>query len=147
MKKISVTSLSILFFISVFLPVSVFSQDISKHNTTHQKSKKTFIQDKPDINTFIPVDEEPVPLDLVRPEYPEVALKSGVKGLVYVKVLIDENGKPDNAVVIKSAAGILNNSVINSALKSTFSPAVKEGQKISCWTIIRYSFRLLTDIR
>jgi TonB family protein len=147
MKKILLTSLSILIFLSVIIPASVLSQDISNLTRTNAKSKKTVIKDKPDIYSYIDVDEDPLPQKIVRPVYPELALKSGVVGSVFVKVLIDETGKPNDAVVIKSAANILNSSVIQAAMNSSFSPAVKEGEKISCWTTVRYSFRMISDLR
>ena len=51
---------------------------------------------EPDINAFISVDQEAVPvnLDQIRKQvgYPQIARDAGIQGQVVIRVLIDENG-------------------------------------------------------
>lgn len=95
----------------------------------------------PDISTFRWVDKEPVPLKISRPVYPSMAIESGITGKVFVKVLVDQEGNPKYAVVIKSSSLVLNNSAVDASLKSKFKPAIVAGKKVSFWIVIPYSFK------
>jgi periplasmic protein TonB len=139
-KSIFLLSLAMLL-ISFSISGKILSQDISGIYKETSKFNPVNKNIYPDINTFVFVNIEPVPLKIVRPIYPSFALKTGQKGAVFVKVLIDENGKPKDALVIKSTSIIFNNSAISAALKSSFEPAIKEGNKVSYWVVIPYSFK------
>ena len=48
---------------------------------------------EPGIDDFVAVEVEPVAIVEVKPNYPEVARLAEVEGTVYVKVLVDKEGK------------------------------------------------------
>ena len=76
------------------------------------------------------------------PEYPEEAKKGKITGKVFVKIFIDEVGKPKKAVIIKSDNYIFNNSTINAAMKSRFTPAMQDGKPVAVWIVLPYRFTL-----
>ncbi len=96
----------------------------------------------PDIDAFIPVEKYPEIVVAAQPQYPEMAKRAGIEGKVYVKVLIDKEGKPKKAVVIKTDAEIFNDAAIEAAMKSIFTPALQNNKPISVWIVIPYKFRL-----
>ena len=57
----------------------------------------------PPMDTFISVQEQPKPIKIVDPEYPELAKQAGIEGTVIVAALIDKNGKVRDAKVVKSS--------------------------------------------
>ncbi|NJD22923.1 MAG: TonB family protein [Melioribacter sp.] len=96
----------------------------------------------PDVNEFRQVQKFPEMIESAKPEYPEVAKRAGITGKVFVKVLVDKEGTPKKAIVIKSEAEILNQSAVDAALKSKFTPALDEGKPISVWIVLPYKFNL-----
>ena len=96
----------------------------------------------PDMNAFIPVEKEPDIVVNSKPDYPEIAKRAGVEGTVYVKILIDKEGKPKKAVVIKSSADMFNDVSVAAAMKYVFTPAIQNKQPIPVWIVIPFKFKL-----
>ncbi len=97
-----------------------------------------------DLELKEPVEVEVMPkvLELAKPYYPELAKKARIQGKVFVKVLIDKEGIPKEAVVVKSDNEIFNKPSTDAAMKSKFSPAVNKGEKITAWVVLPYSYKL-----
>ncbi|MCX7879748.1 MAG: energy transducer TonB [Ignavibacteria bacterium] len=122
--------------------------DISQLPTDFNLDQKVEIKQKeeePDIDEFIPFEKEPY-IDLVdlqkRIVYPEMARKAGIEGQVVIRVLVDKTGKPKRAVVQSSDSEMLNQAAIDAVMKSTFTPAIQNGQPIMCWVSIPIRFKL-----
>ncbi len=96
----------------------------------------------PDINAFVPVEKEPDIVVESKPEYPEIAKRAGVEGTVYVKILVDKDGKPKKAVVIKSNADMFNDVSIAAAMKCVFTPAIQNKRPIPVWIVMPFKFKL-----
>lgn len=91
---------------------------------------------------FVPYEKEPVVVRKVEPKYPEIALRAGLEGNVYLKVWVDKEGKVRKAVVLKSDAEIFNQPATNAALQWVFTPAVMQKGPVSVWVSIPFRFRL-----
>ena len=78
----------------------------------------------------------------VKPEYPEIAKRAGITGRVFVKVLVDKEGKPKRAVVIKTDSDLFNDAAIAAAMKSAFTPALQNNHPIAVWIVLPYKFQL-----
>jgi len=98
--------------------------------------------EEPDINAFVAVEKMPELVVQAQPEYPEIARRAGITGKVYVKVLIDKEGKPKKAVIIKSDAEVFNDVSIAAAMKCVFTPAIQNNKPVSVWIVIPYKFTL-----
>ena len=96
----------------------------------------------PDMNEFILVEKYPELIESVKPEYPEIAKRAGITGKVFVKVLVDKNGSPKKAIVIKSDSELFNPSAVDAAMKSKFTPAINNGEAIAVWIVLPYKFSL-----
>jgi TonB family protein len=96
----------------------------------------------PDIDTFIPVENQPQPIIQPPPIYPHLAQLTGLEGTVYVKILVGEDGTPIRAVIHKSDAEVFNESAIEAAMNSSFTPAILNNEPVACWVIIPYRFQL-----
>jgi TonB family protein len=87
------------------------------------------IENEPDF------DSPPVPIQMVRPEYPEIARKMGMEGVVRLKVLVLEDGDVGGIEIIESANPLLLDAAITALRQSMFSPARKSGRPC-CGTVI-----------
>jgi protein TonB len=91
---------------------------------------------------FVPYEKEPVVVRKVDPKYPEIALRAGLEGNVYLKVWVDKEGKVRKAVVLKSDAEIFNQAAMDAANQWVFTPAVMQKGPVSVWVSIPFRFRL-----
>jgi len=96
----------------------------------------------PDMNAFTAVEKLPEMVRQVAPEYPEIAKRAGITGKVFVKVLVDKEGRPKRAVVIKSDSELFNQVSIEAAMKSAFTPALQNQHPIAVWIVLPYRFTL-----
>jgi TonB family protein len=77
-------------------------------------------------------------------EYPPLARKLRVEGVVVVSVLIDENGQVQETRMeepIKQKVGI-NEAALSAARSARYKPATKEGVRVKMWTRLRIPFKL-----
>jgi len=100
------------------------------------------IDEEPGIDAFIPFEKTPEMVVAVKPEYPEIAKRAGITGKVFVKVLVDKEGKPKRAVVIKTDSDLFNDAAIAAAMKSAFTPALQNNHPIAVWIVLPYRFQL-----
>ena len=104
--------------------------------------KKEVKGEEPDPATFIVVEKNPEPVKLVKPVYPEIAQKAGLTGVVILRVLVNKEGKPTIAVVIKADNEIFIEPAMKAAMETLFSPAIQRGEPITCWINIPFRFAL-----
>jgi len=128
----------------LFIECNLYSQAIP--NFGGDKSSKKIAEKTeeayPDIDEFVAVDQQPAIIKRAPVSYPELAKKARIEGNVYLKVLVDKDGKPKKAVVFKSDAEVFNEAAIQSALKSTYSAAVSDGKPVASWLVLPFTFKL-----
>jgi protein TonB len=100
------------------------------------------IDEDPAMDAFIPYEKGPEIVKKVIPKYPEMALRAGLEGTVWVKILVDKDGKPKKAVVIKSTVEILNDAAVEAAMQFVFTPAVMNNGAVRVWVAIPFRFYL-----
>jgi protein TonB len=100
------------------------------------------IDDDPAMDEFVPYEKGPEVVKSVKPKYPEMALRAGLEGTVWVKILVDKDGKPKKAVVIKSSVEIFNNVAVEAAMQFVFTPAVMNNGAVRVWVAIPFRFHL-----
>ncbi len=79
-----------------------------------------------------------------KPGYPALAKQLGVQGVVVLSVLVDENGRVQEARLvepIKQKVGI-NESALAAARGAQYRPATKGGVRVKMWTRLRIPFKL-----
>jgi periplasmic protein TonB len=91
---------------------------------------------------FVPYEKEPTVVKKVEPKYPEIALRAGLEGNVFLKVWVTKEGKVREAVIIKSDAEIFNQAAKDAALQWVFTPAVMQKGPVAVWVSIPFRFRL-----
>jgi len=91
---------------------------------------------------FFNLDQKPALEKKVAPRYPASAKEAGITGRVVLKVYINEDGKVDKAEVLKSVNEDLDEAAMEAASGLTFSPGIKNGEKVPCIMAVPYDFRL-----
>ena len=96
----------------------------------------------PEPEMFFAFDTYPQVLQAAEPEYPDLARRAEVEGLVVVMVTIDESGRVISAWVGQSEAEILNDAAIAAAYKFRFSPAKQRDVPVKATISIPFRFTL-----
>jgi protein TonB len=94
-----------------------------------------------EIFEFFAVEEQPVRVSEVAPEYPEAARQANIEGTVFVRALVGTEGRIEQAEVLKGPE-LLHAAAIQAALATTFTPAKQNGMAVKCWVQMRFAFEL-----
>lgn len=73
-------------------------------------------------------------------DYTETARRKHVTGSVRLRVLLDANGTVSKVVSLETLTDGLTEAAIDSAWKTTFIPATKDGRPVSVWVEIDHEF-------
>jgi protein TonB len=77
------------------------------------------------------------------PSYPRKARRMGYEGIVMLKVLVDENGRVDDLMVLESSGyPILDRTALGSVRKWLFEPGTEGGIKKKMWVKVPIRFDL-----
>jgi TonB family protein len=77
------------------------------------------------------------------PDYPADAKRLGQQGVVHVKLLINSQGTPSNALIAKSSGyPLLDDSAVKTVLTWKFLPAKKDGQTIDSYVLVPVHYKL-----
>lgn len=99
------------------------------------------VEDEPGMDEFVAYEQPPAPIKKVEPEYPDLARKAGVEGRVFVKVLVDKEGRVKKAVIL-SGPEIFHEPSIAAAMRWVFKPAIQRDKPIAVWVALPFLFRL-----
>lgn len=91
---------------------------------------------------FVPYDSPPQPIQIVKPVYPDIARQAGLEGTVYLKLLIDVDGKVIHTKVLSSPHESLTQSAIEAAMQCRFSPALQRDKPVRVWAAQGFQFLL-----
>ncbi len=98
----------------------------------------------PDQGEFVPYDERPVPVNSIQPVYPQLERRAGIEGDVWLKVLVDVEGRVRDVIVAKESgkSESFGRAAMEAALKTVWKPAISNGQPVAVWITYKVSFRL-----
>jgi TonB family protein len=86
------------------------------------------------------LDRIPVPVNIVRPGYPEAFVGSGLEGTVTVEFYIDESGEVRLPVVLDQTAGDFGGAAMEAVRQWKFEPPVKDETPVVALARQRFSF-------
>ena len=98
------------------------------------------VEAEPD--TFTPVEKLPAPVIQPVPDYPEIPLRAGIEGTVWLRIWVTKEGKTKKAEVIKTDSELFNQAAIDAAMKWVFTPAVMNNGPVAVWVTIPFKFKL-----
>jgi protein TonB len=98
----------------------------------------------PSPDQFVPFEVAPEPINSVQPKYPELAQRANIQGTVWVKALVDKEGKVRDVLIVKDSganAGF-EEAAIEAAKETVWKPAISNGQPIAVWVTYKVDFKL-----
>jgi protein TonB len=98
----------------------------------------------PSPDQFVPFEEAPVQITSVTPKYPELAQRANIQGTVWVKALVDKEGKVRDVIIVKpsGANAGFEEAAIEAAKETVWKPAISNGQPIAVWVTYKVEFKL-----
>jgi protein TonB len=96
-----------------------------------------------------PVEETPVYwnmklIDMKPPVYPPRCLRMGIEGRVKVRVLVGENGRPQEVTLGQSSGeSALDEAAMDAVRTWRFEPARRNGVPVRAWAIVPVEFKLI----
>jgi len=110
-------------------------------DTKIEQIKLVELEEFPKPDEFIPVEKLPEPIHQEKPVYPPNASKAGFEGTVWIKALVDVDGKIKEAFVQKkSGTPALDNAALEAAFKCTYAPGEQNGQPVAVWISYKVEF-------
>lgn len=121
---------------------------------------------------YVPVEKQPRIIRQAVPAYAEVALRDSIEGRIIVKLWVDKDGKPHQAIILKRIleaggkelqiqgtlehgyvvirgdrvdAAVFDQPTIDAAMKYRFTPAIMNGKPVAVWVVIPFTFKLKPD--
>lgn len=93
---------------------------------------------------FVPYDVLPVQVSTVNPAYPPIAQRAGVEGVVWLKALVDKEGRVRDVNIVKdsNANAGFEEAAIDAAYKTSWKPALANGQPTAVWVTYKVEFVL-----
>ena len=75
-------------------------------------------------------------------KYPEMARKAGIEGRVIVQFIVNENGKVENPVVVRSIGGGADEEALRCVKKAEFKPGMQRGKPVRVQYSLPVVFKL-----
>ena len=98
----------------------------------------------PSPDDFIPVEEQPTKVIDVKPIYPDLAQRAGIEGDVWIKALVDKEGKVRDVIIVRDSganAGF-EDAAEKAAYETVWRPAIANGQPVALWVTYKVQFKL-----
>ena len=97
---------------------------------------------------FVPVENQPVLIGGLdglqrRVVYPEIALRAGVSGTVFVRFVVDEEGRVVDPEIVRSPNDALSRAALTAVRESAFEPGTQRGRAVK----VRYSLPIRFILR
>jgi len=92
--------------------------------------------------TFTIYEEEPSPIRVVKPEYPEIARMAEIEGTVYLYLLIDKAGEVRDVMVVRPLNDACDSAAVRAVRQWLFSPALQADKPVAVWIGMAVDFRL-----
>lgn len=143
---------------------SEVQNNIEVENNVIQKLFFSLTMNPVDPPDFVAVEKQPQPLlgHSPSPQYPLIAQRDSVEGVIWIKLVVDEDGIVKKTQVLKktftknnveidlehaklstkAAADSLTITVLDAASRWKFSPAILKGEPVRVWVSIPFKFKL-----
>ena len=111
------------------------------------RTQNNVSSDLPGIHEYIFVEQEPRILNFEeirkRVGYPLKAIKAGIEGKVYFRVLVNQNGECQKYVITRLAHPLLNEAASKYIEQLKFSPARVRSTSVAYWINVPFRFSLV----
>jgi periplasmic protein TonB len=85
---------------------------------------------------------QPVLIHKVNPDYPEIARKARIQGVVILEAVITKDGTVENAKVLRRLHPILDQAAVNAVQQWRYKPAKLNGKPVKVYSTVTVKFTL-----
>jgi len=125
-------------------PVQEFGGTAKQKESAEIASAIAGVPPGPGLSKVGPAVSPPVPLNHIEARYSEEARYKHIEGVCLISVIVDAQGRPQNARVIRSLGYGLDEKAIEAVNKYKFKPAMKDGKTpVPVMITVEVNFRLL----
>lgn len=121
-------------------------QEVSKPAPESSEPEKEELPEPPSQPVDIreePVNvPKPVLIHRVNPEYPDVARKSRVQGIVILEAVITKEGTVENVKVLRGVHPLLDQAAVNAVKQWRYKPATLNGKPVRVHSTVTVNFKL-----
>ncbi len=121
-------------------------QDIEEENIIIEapEEENIVIEDEalPPPDAFVPFETGPAAVYQVQPEYPELARKAGIEGRVYIKILVDKEGRVRDAILLRGVGAGLDEAALKAVMQWVYTPAIQNNRPVAVWVAQPIDFSL-----
>ena len=87
--------------------------------------------------------EQLIIVDLVRPDYPDLAIRQGIEGRVELLALVNTRGRVEDIEIVKSGGPLLDEAASKAVRRCRFLPYRVNGRVQAVYADFRFNFTLL----
>lgn len=89
----------------------------------------------PSSSEFVAVEQEPVVVKKVNPDYPEMARQTGLEGMVVVRILVYKDGTVKDVIVVRPSGTSVGfeEAAVAACKQWVFKPAIQNQKPVSVW--------------
>jgi protein TonB len=96
-----------------------------------------------EIVPYYKVEVKPQPINIPKPQYPDLARRAGIEGTTVVKALVDVDGSIIEVKVLKSSGNqMLDQAALAAAMRAKFTPAKQRDKYVRVYVSIPMRFQL-----
>lgn len=88
------------------------------------------------------VEREPVLVRRVVPRYPDLLVRAAIEGRVFLKLLVDKEGKVREVRVLTSDHELFTHAALEAAREFLFTPGYMSTGPVAVWVTVPFSFKL-----
>ena len=93
-------------------------------------------------STRTDIDRRPIPLNVPRPDYTDLARNNRVQGVIRLRVLVGADGVVKDVRLASHLPDGLDEMAVQAAYRMRFRPALKSGQPVNFWQSVEVEFNL-----
>jgi len=97
--------------------------------------------DAPKLNPFGSGVSAPIPLNVIQAKFSKEARKHKISGVCLVSLIVDAQGMPQNARVIKGLGYGLDEQAVAAVNQYRFKPAMKDGKPVPVMIKVEVNFK------
>lgn len=97
----------------------------------------------PSPDEFVPREFDPVMVHQAPLQYPRLARKAGITGMVVVQALVGKDGNVRDTRIGRSSGTVsLDEAAIEQAMACKYKPGIQNGRPVNCWVSYKVVFEL-----
>jgi len=96
-----------------------------------------------EVMPYYKVEVKPTPINVPKPKYPDLAIKTGIEGQAVVTAMVEVDGSIKTVQILSSSGNqMLDEAALSAARQAKFTPAKQQDKFVRVWVSIPYRFKL-----